>query len=222
MFQFQILAQTLQAQTPNALRIKRSSVVVSSRPLRVLNFDIENRPLTYLGPDFTTAEITAIAWAWCDKPDDVTCVLLGEMTLRDMLVQFIRAYDQADIVSGHFLRGHDLLMVNSACIEQQLPALSDKYVQDTKVALIRGKGLSRSQESLAAMLGLEQPKVHMTQADWREANRLTPEGLARTRERVVGDVKQNIGLRAALLKLGYLGPPVLWKSGSATVEQYTP
>jgi hypothetical protein len=198
-----------------------TTVKVRSRLLRVLNFDIENRPLTYLGSDFTTAEITAIAWAWCDKPEDVTCVLLGEMTLRDMLVTFIQAYDHADLVVGHFVRGHDLLMVNSACIEQRLPALSDKYIHDSKTAMIRGKGLSRSQESLAAMLGLERPKVHMTQADWREANRLTPEGLKRTRERVVGDVKQNIEMWAALKKHGYLGPPTLWKSGSAVVEQYT-
>jgi hypothetical protein len=207
--------QAIQATQPSKVRVR-------TRPLRVLDFDLENRPLTYLGSDYTTAEITAIAWAWCDKPQDVTCVLLGEMTLRDMLLDFMRAYNQADVVCGHFLRGHDLLMVNSACIEQQLPALSDKYVQDTKVAMIRGKGISRSQESLAAMLGLECPKVHMTQADWREANRLTPAGLARRRERVVGDVRQNIELRAEMLKRGWLGPPTLWRSGSATVEQYTP
>lgn len=196
-------------------------VEVLSRPQRVLNFDIENRPLTYLGSDFTTAEITAIAWAWEDDPEDWSCCLLGEMSLREMLMHFQYVYGMADIVTGHFIRGHDLPMINSACIEQQLPMLTDKWTHDTKIDLVPGKGLSRSQESLAAMLGLERPKVHMTQADWREANRLTPEGLARTRERVVGDVRQNMELRAKLLELGYLKPPVLWKSTSK-VESYAP
>ena len=51
-------------------------LVVRQRPMRVLDFDIENRPLSYLGSDFTTAEVTAIAWAWCDRPEDVTCVFI--------------------------------------------------------------------------------------------------------------------------------------------------
>ena len=57
---------------------------------------------------------------------------------------------------------------------------------------------------------------------WRAANRLTPEGLAEVRKRVVGDVQQHIEMRARLLELGYLGPSSMWRSGSATLESYTP
>jgi len=38
---------------------------------RILDFDIENRPLSYWIPDQPTAEITAIAWAWADKPSEI-------------------------------------------------------------------------------------------------------------------------------------------------------
>jgi hypothetical protein len=95
-------------------------------------------------------------------------------------------------------------------------------VQDTKTQLVRRKGISGSQESLAAMLLLEHDKVQMNQIKWRAANRLTPEGLALTRERVVGDVKQHMEMRRKLLDLGYLSAPVIWRGGTAPVEQYTP
>jgi hypothetical protein len=62
----------------------------------------------------------------------------------------------------------------------------------------------------------------MNQVKWRSANRLTPEGLALVRERVVGDVQQHISLRRELLSLGYLKPARVWSSGNATMEPYTP
>src|SRR5690242_11182935 len=87
----------------NTVAITPSSVLVRSRPMRVLDFDIENRPLSYLGSDFTTAEVTAIAWAWCDQPEDVTVYLLGETDLPTILERFVDAYVRADMVTGHFI-----------------------------------------------------------------------------------------------------------------------
>ncbi len=208
--------------TANPLTLQPARIVVRSRPSRVLDFDIENRPLSYLGSDFTTAEITAIAWAWTDQPDDVTCVLLGEVEPVEMLRQFVHAYNASDMVTGHYILGHDLPQINAALMEYQLPTLADKRVQDTKVHLVRRKGISGSQENLAAMLTLEADKVKMNQIKWRAANRLTPEGLALTRERVVGDVRQHIELRRNLLELGYLAPPKMWRGGTAQAETYTP
>jgi len=190
--------------------------------LRVLDFDIENRPLTYLGSDFTTAEVTAIAWAWCDQPDDVTCVLLGEVDPRYMLERFVAAYNAADMVTGHYITGHDLPHINAALMEARMPTLQAKLVQDTKTSLVRRKGISGSQESLAGMLLLQHDKVQMNQTKWRAANRLTREGLAETRKRVVGDVQQHMEMRQTLLDLGYLGPPKRWSGGTADVEPYTP
>lgn len=197
-------------------------VQLRHRPQRVLDFDIENRPLSYLGSDFTTAEVTAIAWAWTDQPQHVAVYLLGETELLDILRSFVAVYEQADLVTGHFIRGHDLPMINGALVELGLPVLSDRMTQDTKLDACRTKGISMSQESLGAMFRLDAEKVQMNQAKWRAANRLTPEGLADVRKRVAGDVRQHVQLRRELLAHGYLAPPKLWKSGAAKSEAYTP
>jgi hypothetical protein len=204
------------------LTVHPSSVRVNARPRRVLDFDVEARPLHWISGDYVSKEITAIAWAWTDKPQDVTCYLLGEADPRHMLREFLKAYEQADMVTGHYIRGYDLPMINGALTEYQLPVLGDKLTQDTKIDLVRRQGLSGSQENIGAMLNLNHPKVKMDQAKWRDANRLTPEGHKLARERVVGDVRQHIEMRAALLRLGYLGVPKIWKSGSAQAEVYTP
>ena len=190
--------------------------------MRILDFDIENRPLSYLGSDFTTAEVTAIAWAWDHDPQNVVVRLLGEDDLPTILEDFLEDYRQADMVTGHYVRGHDLPMLNGALMECRMPALPDKLVQDTKIDMMRSKGMSLSQESLGAMLRLDHAKVVMNQSKWRAANRLTPEGLAEVRQRVTGDVRQHIELRRELFALGYLSAPTMWRSGAAKVETYTP
>lgn len=212
-----------QPPTPqSSWRVAPAAVKVRSRPLRVLDFDIENRPITYLGSDFTTAEVTAIAWAWADRPEDVTVFLLGEHELPEILKAFWPVYQSADLVTGHYIKGHDLPMVNGALMEYRMPTLPDKLIQDTKLDLVRSKGISLSQESLAAMFRLEQEKQSMNQIQWRAANRITPEGLAEVRRRVKGDVTQHLALRRELLALGYLAAPRVWRGGTAAVETYVP
>jgi hypothetical protein len=140
-----------------------------------------------------------------------------------MLRAFLDAYAQADMVTGHYITGYDLPMVNGALTEYGLPALGDKLAHDTKVHLIKRQGLSSSQENIGAMLKLNHPKVKMDQAKWRDANRLTPEGRQLARERVVGDVQQHIEMRARLIEKGYLRPPSVWSSGSQQPDAtYTP
>jgi hypothetical protein len=217
-----ILIRSKPRASAETITVAPKCVRIAARAPRVLDFDIENRPLSYLGSDFTTAEVTAMAWAWADQPDDVTVYLLGEHDLSDILLQFVDTYRQADLVTGHYIRGHDLPMVNGALMECRMPPLPDTWVQDTKLDLMRSKGLSLSQESLGAMFRLEQQKVTMNQSKWRAANRLTPEGLREVRQRVTGDVRQHLALRRELLAGGYLGPARLWKSGSAKREAYEP
>lgn len=191
--------------------------------MRVLDFDVEARPLHWIANDYVSKEITAMAWAWSDYPDRVTSYLLGESDPVEMLQAFQAAYDLADMVTGHFIRGFDLPLINGALSEYQLPMLGNKLTHDTKLDLVKRSGLSSSQENLGAMLRLESPKIKMDQQTWRSANRLTPEGLAAVRERVTGDVRQHIEMRRRLLDLGYLGPPKLWRSiAPVAMPEYTP
>jgi len=174
---------------------------------KILDFDIENRPLTYLGGDWTTAEITAIACSFgLDQP--MYCWLLGLDSPREMLEEFCFYYDEADIVTGHYIRKHDLPIINGALLEYSLPPLAPKMTCDTKLDLVSMKDISRSQESLGAMLGTSQQKVHMTQADWRAANRL--EDIQAAERRVTADVRQHQELRLKLAALGVLGSPKRW------------
>jgi hypothetical protein len=184
---------------------------MAERTLRVLDFDIENRPLAYLGGDFTTGEITAIAWCWVGRPKTLTSRVLGDVDMRRLLADFVAVYNEADIVTGHFIRGHDLPVVNGALMEHGLASLDQKMTSDTKLDLVSRKHLSASQENLGEMLGIPAPKVHMSNAAWREANRLTKKGRALTRERAEGDIVQHMAIRAALIERGLLGAPKVWR-----------
>jgi hypothetical protein len=76
---------------------------------RILDFDIENRPLTYWWGDACTAEITAIAWSWMD--DELVQVYTldpppnHENSMLSMLTAFRAAYESASLVTGHYIRG---------------------------------------------------------------------------------------------------------------------
>lgn len=178
-------------------------------PRRVLDFDIENRPLSYLGQDFTTAEITAIAASFGPR-EPMHCWLLGIHEPVEILEEFRALYDQADMVTGHYIRNHDLPIINGAMLEYGLKPLGPKLTSDTKNDLVASKGVSRSQESISEMLGIELPKIGMSQGMWRSANRL--ERLDLTERRVTGDVRQHQAMRAKLLELEMLKPPKLWSA----------
>lgn len=197
-------------------------------PLKVLDFDIENRPLHYWFGDATTAEITAIAWGWYGdtsrdgRPNIHVRTLKapprGEKSARKMLMDFVKAYREADLVTGHFIRGHDLPLVNGALMELGLEPLHAKLTSDTKLDLMKRKAMSVSQKNLAGMLDVVAPKVDMPQTSWRDANRLTPDGIKLTEARVVGDILQHMELRKVLLERGLLAEPKLWVPGAASNE----
>jgi hypothetical protein len=182
------------------------------RRQRILDFDIENRPLTYAGGDFTFSEVTAIAWKFIGEPGPVKCGLLTLEGPGSMLPDFLADYEEADVVTGHNIIRHDLPIINGMALENGLGPIRRTYVSDTYRHLMKRAGVSGSQESLAAMLGIAAPKVSMNQIKWREANRLTEPGLVLTMKRVTGDVRQHIQLRQKLLELGWLKLPQAWQA----------
>lgn len=180
--------------------------------LRVLDFDIETRKVGFhsggkFGPD--GCEPTAIAACWVEEKS-VRVKLLPEQTPTEMLAWFRELYDQADLVTGHYVRKFDLPILNGAMLEHGLPLLGQKLVSDTKQDLEAFSGLSKSQENLAGMLGLAEGKFHMADFRWRPATRLDPDGVPLARKRAASDVRQHISLRAALSAAGALRPPRVW------------
>jgi hypothetical protein len=196
---------------------------------RVLDFDVECRPIAWYGGDWVTKQPTAIAWTFIGERGKVECAQIGESfdarnvldEERAMLGRFVEAYDAADIVTGHFIRGFDLPLLCGALMRLGMPLLGAKLTHDTKGDMARGQGLSKSQENLGAMFELAHPKVGMNTSRWADGNMLLPEGLEATRKRVIGDVRQHVELRAAMMERGILGPPQPWSAGSRG-ESYTP
>jgi hypothetical protein len=179
------------------------------RQPKTLDFDIESRPLSFTGSKFNpnTKEITAIAAQFVDEPA-MYCWLLGVDEPKAMLEGFLGLYAQADIVTGHYIRGFDLPHVNASCLEYGLSPLSPVLTQDTCSDLKKLHGIQKGQEPLAHMLEVASSKYH---PDWREANRLTEAGVAETRRRVTDDVTQHMALRKKLLDAGWLNAPKWWK-----------
>jgi len=186
--------------------------VLGSQALRRLDFDIEARPLGWLGGDWVHKEVTAIGWCWMDgdSTPEVALLTKDHRSAKTMLRRFYKVYNEADMVVGHYIRGYDLGTLQAEYIELGLPTLGRKLTHDTKNDLLKHQGISKSQENLSAMLGIAAPKVQMNVPKWREANRLTEAGLRLTKERVVGDVVQNMALHAELVKRGLLDVPKVW------------
>jgi hypothetical protein len=191
--------------------------------LRILDFDIENRPLTYWVPDRPTAEITAIASCWTDDLSSMEVLLLkpGDDGPRDILRQFLVRYNEADGVTGHYIRKHDLPIINGALYELDMPLLSAKLTCDTKLDMFSKADVPATQEFLLETLhvtdvyGKPLKKYHMSQTDWREANRLGL-GLQKTHDRVSSDVFDHIALRQAMLDRGMLRSPRMWNPGGGS------
>lgn len=188
--------------------------------VRVLGFDLENRPSAYWYDGETTSEITAFGWKWLDEKR-VRVLLLqpggefhdetGSAWEREAAYAWFREQlCQAGLVYGHNIRRHDLGMLNAALLRLKLSPLPPLRTQDTFKDLPKRQGLSYSLENLASMYGLG-AKRPLSQPEWEAANRLTPKGVGLARKRVTSDVILQERLRKKLLELGLLKEPRVWR-----------
>lgn len=181
----------------------------TKRNIKILDFDCEARPLSYWY-DRPTAEITAIASCWVDDPKSMLVHLLGEHDTLFILNSFVERYNEADMVTGHYIRRFDLPLINGALMEFGLPKLKPKLTSDTKMDMYSKGDIPATQEFLGELFGLDEPKIQMSQVKWRAANRLSREGLRSTKKRVVGDVTQHMALRKWMLEHDLLKSPRMW------------
>lgn len=202
------------------------TTLLEGRRARILDFDIENRPLSYWQPDKPTAEITAIASCWADDLASMEVLLLGPSDdgPASLLERFVARYNEADMVTGHYIRRHDLPIINGALYELGMTLLSVKLTCDTKLDMFKKADVPATQEYLLEALDVRDQygnpfrKVHLSQHDWREANRLTEEGLRKTAERVKSDVYGHMALRTEMLRRGMLRSPSVWNPGGGPSE----
>lgn len=197
------------------------SLIKAGRPLKVLGFDIENRPSAYWYDGQATAEITAICWKLVSEEEPHAIVLRADgrwlhddqrRTLANAagLRLFAKVLAGADLVFGHNIRRHDLPIFQASLLRLGMPTLDPVLTCDTLSDYPKRKAKSASLENIAAELGLDLEKHHMGIVAWERANRLEPDGLNETWRRVVGDVLLQEKLRDRLLELDYLSAPKRW------------
>lgn len=183
----------------------------STTAARRLHFDAECLPGHWIGGDFVSKLITAIAASWADS-DVVWYWTHFTATRREMLEEFSELYTEADLVTGHYIRGFDLPLFNGNRRRAGLGPLGDKMTLDTKLDLLRAGGRSSSQENLAAELRIAEPKVKVTLVDWEDFNVREPGAEQHGIDRVVGDVVQHKAMTEELLRRGWLGSARPWSS----------
>lgn len=202
------------------------SLIKKGPSFPVLGFDIENRPLAYWFDGQATAQITAIAWK---ERQEKTCHVMlltaddrwivddkrKKVTTRDAVQMFAEILCEAGLVYGHNIRNHDLPIFNAALERELLPVLPSILTCDTCKDYPKAKGKSKNLETLAAEHGLEGEKKHMGIYQWELSNKLLPDALSETVERVVGDVLLQEALRDKLLAKGYLSDPKRWSGRRA-------
>lgn len=183
--------------------------MLEAKSLKVLDFDIETRKVGFhnggrFAPDGCEPVMIGAAW------DGEAVSVWGlnerwrESDARYIITRFKDLYDEADMVTGHYIRKFDLPILNGACLEWGLGPLGPKMVLDTKTDLFDFGGMSKSQENLAGLLKLEASKFGMNDNQWRAVARLTPEALSLAKQRVSSDVVQHQQLREGLQ--GWLRP----------------
>ncbi len=188
-------------------------VNVSTRDARVLDFDIETVAAGFADPQWVPNHITAIAWSWVgDDRVSVKTVLDYAKSLptflsmhflgcTPMLAEFVRVFNDADVVTGHNIGRFDLPVMNAELMRLKLPILEKKPVIDT-MKLVSSKGFKKGQDVMSEVFAVPAEKKAMNWAQWQKAY-ATP-GWPEVRERVTGDVVQHKMLLAELKDLGYL------------------
>lgn len=213
-----LAAISAQATSTKPSKLRR---VPSSTGSGALCFDLENRPLAYWWDGRATAEITAIGWKWRHETQAHALVLRRDGMFENdhgepvpagrALGVFKVLLCRAHVVYGHNIRDHDLRLFNTALLRARMGPLPALRTSDTLRDYPRRKDMSASLENLARLYGLGDGKKHMSVHDWETANRLDPDGIALTRDRVVSDVLLQEQLRDKLLELDLLGATREWR-----------
>lgn len=181
----------------------------SSRPLRILDLDAECLPGHWIGGDWVSKIMTAIAWSWVGQTA-VAVMTHYDHEPEEMAVKVAEQIEEADVVVGHFIRGFDLRLINGNLLRGKNRSLRQVMTHDTKLDLKVTGGRSLSQKNLAAELGLRHPKIDVTLPEWEGFNLRRRGFKQKGIDRVRGDVLQNKEMYERLKLLGWLKAPSLW------------
>lgn len=178
----------------------------TTRALRGLCFDVENKPGTYGPGDYTHPKMTALACQFLDEPPARGWILrrAEEAQMRSAAEEFLELWRQADFVMGHNIRRHDVKILNGWLWTLGLPPLPKKRLVDTYLDVQKTAGLSRSLENLAARWNCPIRKLHLSEGEWERAYDGVPSAESTMLTRVLSDVQISIWLHGELIRRGLL------------------
>lgn len=189
-------------------------VRVSSRPLTVLDFDLETLAAGYADPAWVPDHITCYAWSWIGEDRIVGSVAGPDCAFgpvekqREWLWGLRDVICEADVVTGHNIVRFDLRVLNANLMRFGLDPLPELRVQDT-IHLPKSKGFKKGQDNLGTVLDIPLHKMPLNHAEWDAAYRVP--GWPTVKERCMGDVAQHKLIRAEMIRRGLAKPVRLWR-----------
>ena len=126
-----------------------------------------------------------------------------------MLAEFLEAYDEAGMVTGHNLLRFDLPLLSTEMMRSGFPPLGPMRVQDT-IRIVKTKGFKKGQDNLSTLVRSPEQKMPLNWQEWQDA--YDEAGWPRVIERVVSDVRGHKLLRAEMIRRGWLRPAVMWSA----------
>lgn len=160
---------------------------------RVLDFDTENVPGFYWYDDKTTDFLHTVAWCWVDNPKLVEYLTTYWDPKRGLVMQdlgpFLAALSQADAVTGHNIKRHDIPLTNGHALRYGLKPIAWPAPLDTLQMFPKTGGISKSQENLAALYDLAEQKMRVPLPVWERASRGEPAASKIVVDRCISDVR---------------------------------
>lgn len=178
----------------------------AAKSLRFACADVENKPGTYGGGDYTFPKLTAIGFQFLDEDEGVAwCLDRTDVDgMSEGAEEFRSLWTQADVIIGHNWRRHDQKLLDGFYTSLGASLLPRRKVIDTYLDQPKMQGFSRSLENLADRWECPEKKMKLSEHDWEQAYDGVPEGVEKMRERVLSDVRINIWLYRELLERGLL------------------
>ena len=187
-------------------------VVVTQRPARILDFDLETLAAGFADPNWVPQKIMCAAWGWLGEDKSPEVRICGPMGFfkdpprKRMLEPLLKAISEADMLIGHNIIRFDLPILNAECLRLGLPPLKPILVHDT-MGLVKTKGFKKGQDVLSGVLGVSAEKQAMNWHQWQAA--YAEDGWKSIKSRCASDVVQHKQMYAEIK--GWLKQPKVWK-----------
>ena len=190
---------------------------------RILAFDIETVAAGFADPAWVPQKIICVSWSWVgsDKIETRACCgpkeamgvgLYGPQAKEKrwhMLNPLLAAIEQADVVTGHYIKGFDLSVINAEAMRLGLTPIYECSYIDT-IDLVRSKGFKKGLDNLGVLLGCRTKKQAMDWQEWDDAYDVS--GIPEVITRCESDVQLQKEIREKLLERGWIGSrPKVWK-----------